>query len=206
MRDHVPSSANVTAAPARFMALGDASHASGNATVAVPPDARPHVLDAAALGDHLDRLYRAALVLCRGRADAEDLVQEVCVRVLSKPRLVRERDIAYLLGVLRNTFVTQHRARVRRRTAAGEPSSLALVSAGPRFDPELGVFTREVHRAISGLPAHYRDAVVAVDILGLSYADAAITLRVPAGTIMSRLYRGRAKVAARVGDPPDAAR
>ena len=73
--------------------------------------------------------------------------------------------------------------------------------ADSRFDPETATLAREVHRAIADLPGHYRDAVVAVDVLGLAYAEAADALGVPRGTIMSRLYRGRDAVAAAVGAP-----
>ena len=159
------------------------------------------MLDPAALGDHLDRLLRAALAMCGSRADAEDLVQEVCLRVLAKPRVVRGSELAYLHGVLRNTFISQYQTRVRRKTTPVEPESLRHVPAGARHDPEVETFAREVHRAIAELPAHYRDAVVAVDVLGLPYAEAAAALNVPDGTVMSRLYRGRAAVAARVGAP-----
>jgi RNA polymerase sigma-70 factor, ECF subfamily len=161
------------------------------------PEAR--VLDPLTLGDHLDRLFRAALAMCGSRADAEDLVQEVCLRVLAKPRVVRGSDLAYLHGVLRNTFITQYQTRARRKTTPVEPDSLRHLPANARHDPEVATLAREVQRAIADLPAHYRDAVVAVDILGLHYAEAAAALDVPDGTVMSRLYRGRSAVAARVG-------
>ena len=161
----------------------------------------PHVLDPAALGRHLDRLMRAALAMCGSRADAEDLVQDVCVRVLTKPRIVRGSELAYLHGVLRNTFISDYQTRKRRATTPVEPDSLSRLPAGVRDDPELRAVHREVRAAISELPEHYRDAVVAVDVLGLSYAEAADVLGVPHGTIMSRLYRGRAAVAERVGEP-----
>ena len=157
------------------------------------------MLDTAALGDHLDRLMRAALAMCGSRADAEDLVQEVCLRVLTKPRVVRGSDLAYLHGVLRNTFITSYQTRARRKTMPVEPESLRHVPAGAWGDPEVETLAREVHRAIADLPPHYRDAVVAVDVLGLAYSEAAAALDVPDGTVMSRLYRGRSAVAARVG-------
>ena len=64
-------------------------------------------LRAAALGDHIDRLYRAAWAITGAREDAEDLVQETFERVLRRPReIAREEDtLPYLLGVLRNTWV-----------------------------------------------------------------------------------------------------
>ena len=159
----------------------------------------PRVLDAATLGDHLDRLLRAALALTGSRPDAEDLVQEVCLRVLAKPRIVRGSELAYLHGVLRNTFFSDYQQRARRRTVPVEPETLSYVVADMRFDPETATLARDVHRAIGDLPCHYRDAVVAVDVLGLAYAEAADALGVPQGTIMSRLYRGRDAVAAAVG-------
>jgi RNA polymerase sigma-70 factor (ECF subfamily) len=186
----------VTATLDLLVAPGGAFHA---ARALRPATAGRHVLDASRLGDHLDPLYRAALALCGNRTDAEDLVQEVCVRVLAKPRLVRGDDDAYLLTVLRNAFRSQYQKQLRRRTTPVEPASLAEIPAGRRHDPEHGLFAGEVSRAIAALPAGYRDAVVAVDVLGLSYAEAARALGVAAGTIMSRLYRGRAKVAACVG-------
>src|ERR671918_319032 len=71
------------------------------------------------LGDHVDRLYRAAVGLCGSHADAEDLVQETFVAVLRRPRLLRsDDDVGYLLRVLRNTFYSRYRAESRRpRTA-----------------------------------------------------------------------------------------
>src|SRR5918995_66916 len=93
------------------------------------------VLDPESLGQHLDRLMRAALAMCGSRADAEDLVQEVCLRVLAKPRMVRGSDLGYLLGVLRNTFISDYQMRLRRRTTPVEPASLSHVHAGSRDDP-----------------------------------------------------------------------
>jgi RNA polymerase sigma-70 factor, ECF subfamily len=172
-----------------------------------PPvtSAGARVLDPATLAQHIDRLMRAALAMTGTRADAEDLVQEVCLRVLAKPRIVRGNELAYLHGVLRNTFISDYQTRVRRRTTPVEPDSLSHVPAGAREDPEIQALHREVRNAIADLPGHYRDAVVAVDVLGLPYAEAAKALGVAGGTIMSRLYRGRAAVAERVGAPELAA-
>src|SRR5262252_1094965 len=72
-------------------------------------------LDPARLGDHVDRLYRAAWALCGSREDAEDLVQETYARLLARPRLLRnEDDLGYLLRALRNTFLNQKRTESRR--------------------------------------------------------------------------------------------
>jgi RNA polymerase sigma-70 factor (ECF subfamily) len=152
----------------------------------------PHVLDANRLGDHLDRLYRAALGLTGSPADAEDLVQDVCVRVLAKPRLVSgDDDLGYLLRVLRNTFISKRRAAARRPATATAPEDLERYEANALADPERAFEVRQLYARIAELPEHQRDALVAVDLLGLSYKEAAETLGVPTGTIMSRLFRAR---------------
>ena len=78
-------------------------------------------LDTATLGDHLDRLYRAAWALTGSRRGSRrDLVQDTYARVLAKPRFLRrEDDLGYLLRVLRNTFLNTKRTEQRRpRTQA----------------------------------------------------------------------------------------
>ena len=158
--------------------------------------AGPHVLDANRLGDHLDRLYRAALGLTGSPADAEDLVQDVCVRVLSKPRLVSgDDDLGYLLRVLRNTFISGRRSAARRPATAVAPEDLERFESNGA-DPERAFQARELYAQIAALPEHQRDALVAVDLLGLSYKEAASTMGVPTGTIMSRLFRARQALAA----------
>jgi RNA polymerase sigma-70 factor (ECF subfamily) len=159
--------------------------------------AAPHVLDADRLGDHLDRLYRAALGLTGVPADAEDLVQDVCVRVLAKPRLVTNGDdLGYLLRVLRNTFISNRRALARRPATATAPEDLERYEAHNGSDPERAFEARQLYARIAELPEHQRDALVAVDLLGLSYKEAAATMDVPTGTIMSRLFRARQSLAA----------
>ena len=158
----------------------------------VTPELLPEVL-----ADHLDRLYRAAWALCGSREDAEDLVQETYARVLAKKRTIASEDDAlpYLLTVLRNTFRSSLRTRSRR------PRTAALEDADPRLaapagsGPDAVLEARAVFAAIAALPDDQRDVVAAVDVAGLSYAEAAETLGVPAGTITSRLHRGRSRVA-----------
>jgi RNA polymerase sigma-70 factor, ECF subfamily len=152
----------------------------------------PHVLDANRLGDHLDRLYRAALGLTGSPADADDLVQDVCVRVLAKPRLVSgDDDLGYLLRVLRNTFISKRRAAARRPATATAPEDLERFEATTIASPERAFEARQLYASIAELPEHQRDVLVAVDLLGLSYKEAADSLGVPTGTIMSRLFRAR---------------
>jgi RNA polymerase sigma-70 factor (ECF subfamily) len=155
-------------------------------------------LPRAVLGDHLDRLYRAAWALTGAREDAEDLVQETYERVLRRPReIARVEDaLPYLLGVLRNTWVDTVRARARRPTV---PLDLEAVDRMEGASPLEQVAAREVFEAVAALPEELRDTLAAVDVAGLSYAEAAAALGVPIGTIMSRLSRGREGVAQMLG-------
>jgi RNA polymerase sigma-70 factor (ECF subfamily) len=154
-------------------------------------------LDPIALGDHFDRLVRAAWALCGSRDDAEDLVQETFARVLARPRVVqRDDDLGYLLQALRNTFVSALRTRARRpRAAAAEAESLELADTRTGAQPHAAAEERLVYAAIAALPPEQRDALVAIDLAGLSYREAARALRVNEGTVTSRLFRARRGVA-----------
>ena len=159
-------------------------------------------LDPAHLGDHLDRLYRAAVGLSGSHADAEDLVQETYVQVLRKPRLLRsEDDLGYLLRVLRNTFYSRYRAEARRPRAADLGEHEELPEQRPGTAPDAIAEANEVLAAVAELPETYREVVAAVDLAGLSYKEAARALGTREGTIMSRLHRGRGQVAERLGYP-----
>jgi RNA polymerase sigma-70 factor (ECF subfamily) len=152
-------------------------------------------LDPEAAADHLDRLYRIALAMCGSRETAEDLVQETYLKVLSRPRLLRrDDDLAYLVRALRNVWYSQLRARGARPQQV-ELSADRLAATTEAGDPQLSLEAREVLAAIARLPEEYRDTVAAVDIGGLTYAEAARALDVAEGTIMSRVSRGRAQVA-----------
>ena len=156
-------------------------------------------LDPARLGDHLDRLYRAAWALCGSREDAEDLVQETYARVLARRRLLRsEDDLGYLLHALRNTFLTQKRTERRRPRADPLPDQLDLVADPRAREPQAALEAGELYAAVAALPGDFRDVLVAVDIAGLSYKEAGRALRIPVGTVMSRLYRARGQVVRRV--------
>jgi len=159
----------------------------------MPPDRQ---LDPETLGDHIDRLYRAAWSLCGSREEAEDLVQETFARVLQKPRFLRsEDDLGYLLRVLRNTFFSQHRAAGRRPRTAPLPDELDLLEDPAAANPEAVIETGELYAAIAELPGDFRDALIAIDVMGLSYREAARALRVREATITTRLHRARQRVA-----------
>lgn len=153
-------------------------------------------LDPDSLGDHIDRLYRAAWGLCGSREDAEDLVQETFLQVLRRPRFLRsDEDLGYLLRVLRNTFISHGREAARRPRETELDDDLEVAGSGGFASPESVIETATLYGAIAELPEDFRDAVIAIDVIGLSYREAARALQVREATVTTRLHRGRQRLA-----------
>lgn len=126
-------------------------------------------------------------------------MQETYARVLAKPRLLRsEDDLGYLLRALRNTFLNQRRSESRRLRPGPLPDQLEIVADPRAPEPHAALEAGELYAAVAALPGDYRDVLVAVDIAGLSYKEAAHALRIREGTVMSRLYRARQQVVRRL--------
>jgi RNA polymerase sigma-70 factor (ECF subfamily) len=164
-------------------------------------------LDPQSLAQHVNRLYRAAWALCGSREDAEDLVQETFARVLSRPRVLQGDDeLYYLMRVLRNTFLTGRRTAGRRPVTVATLEDVVTADPKPMGQPERALEVQEVYATIAELPKDFRLALVAVDVLGLSYREAARALQVREATITTRLFRARKQVAGRLApEPPNAA-
>jgi len=162
----------------------------------------PRRLDPQRVVEHLPRLYHAARAWTASREEAEDLVQETCARVLARPRLLLgEDELGYLMRAMRNTLISQRRAADRRPQSVllsdgDKPADAPAAHVG---DPADIVETAEVYGAIAELPDEFRDALVAIDVAGLSYKEAARALDVPEGTVTSRLFRARDRLAERLG-------
>jgi RNA polymerase sigma-70 factor (ECF subfamily) len=165
-------------------------------------------LDPQSLDQHVDRLYRAAWALCGSREDAEDLVQETFVRVLARPRVIHgDDDLHYLMRVLRNTFLTGRRTASRRPVTVATLEDVSTADPSTRGQPQHALEMREVYATIAELPEDFRLAIVAVDVLGLSYREASRALRVREATLTTRLFRARKQVSGRLlapGNPTEA--
>jgi RNA polymerase sigma-70 factor (ECF subfamily) len=154
-----------------------------------------HVLDPHELPAHTDRLFRAAWALCGSREEAEDLVQETFAKVLEKKRVVRGgSDLAYLLRGLHNTFISTRRAAGSRPQLSAVDVEFAPNAIAVRAQPETSARVREIFTAIATLPEDFRAALVAVDVVGLSYEEASVALDVKQSTLATRIFRARTEV------------
>lgn len=156
------------------------------------------------LVDHMDTMYAAALRLTRNPADAKDLLQDALVRALRFHDKFREGTYikAWLLTILRNTFINDYRKRSRRPLeveltgAAQMPESqpdrdLGYFPESLKDDNVLELLGEETRLAVESLPETHRRAVIMADLQDMSYKEIAEALNCPLGTVMSRLHRGR---------------
>jgi RNA polymerase sigma-70 factor, ECF subfamily len=171
-------------------------HAAGRGARPGPLPDTARQLDVQRIPDHIDKLYRAAYALCRSREDAEDLVQETIEHVLRRPRFLRrDDDLGYLMRALRNTWINAHHERERRPRTVELDETVEFV-VDPGADPAVSAADLQmIYSAVAELKPTLRETIVAVDVVGLSYRQAAAALGVRQGTIMSRLFRARNEVA-----------
>jgi RNA polymerase sigma-70 factor, ECF subfamily len=124
------------------------------------------------------------------------LVQDTFLQVLRQPRfLSSDEDLGYLLRTMRNTFITDCRTAARRPRITLISGELDIVDASGWANPEASIDATELYAAIATLPDCFRHAVIAVDVVGLSYRDAARTLHVGEATLGTRVHRGRQRLA-----------
>jgi RNA polymerase sigma-70 factor (ECF subfamily) len=150
---------------------------------------------------HLDALYHLALRLTRNRAEAEDVVQEAFLRAFRGFHRFNPGTNcrAWLFTILRNVFLNRVRTQGREvlETEMGgfdqvEVTTDVPVDRNPEEHFLQTMLHGDVDRALTSLPLVFREAVMLVDIEGLTYREVAEVVGCPIGTVMSRLSRGRA--------------
>jgi len=170
------------------------------ADLEVLPDAAPWTPPSwdEVVRDHSARVYRLAYRLTGNVPDAEDLTQEVFVRVFrSLSSYTPGTFEGWLHRITTNLFLDMARRRQRIRfeglgdDAAGRLSGDEPTPAQAFDDRHLD---GDVQQALAALAPEYRAAVVLCDIEGLSYEEVASTLGVKLGTVRSRIHRGRAQL------------
>jgi RNA polymerase sigma-70 factor (ECF subfamily) len=150
----------------------------------------------AGLEPALARLWRYALVVSRARDVADDLVQATCLRAIERADqfVPGTRVDRWLFAILRSIWLNEIRSQRIRQGGGFVDAEDALTTDGAR-EIEMNITAAAVLRAIDLLPEAQRETVLLVYGEGYSYAEAAATLGVPIGTIMSRLAAGRAALA-----------
>jgi RNA polymerase sigma-70 factor, ECF subfamily len=176
-----------------------------------PVNGHPHQrLD---FSEYLDGLYGYAMVLSRNSSEAEDLVQETCLRALRAIGGLRAEGSvkSWLFTILRNIWLNNLR---QRRTAPDlieldadengvyEPADAAQ---DPHRDFVNKVEREQVRDALRQLPIEFREIIILREYEELSYQEIAALLDCPPGTVMSRLARARSKLRDLLSDRPQAA-
>jgi RNA polymerase sigma-70 factor, ECF subfamily len=161
------------------------------------------------LVSHMDAMYQAALRLTRNVADAKDLQQDAIVRALRFHHKFQPGTYlrAWLLTILRNTFINDYRRKGRRPHTVewiGDdivPVPPSHADADMKYYPGefrstnvLEFLSDDLRNAVEALPDSSRDTVIMADLQDMSYKEIAEALDCPLGTVMSRLHRGRGQL------------
>ena len=154
------------------------------------------------LTGYLDGLYGYAMVLSRNSAEAEDLVQETCLRALRGMNRLRSGDSAksWLFTILRNIWLNQLRHRriapdgVESDSDGSVPNEPADATQDPHSVYVSTIEREQVQAAIQQLPVEFREIIILREYEELSYQEIAAVLECPPGTVMSRLARARARL------------
>jgi RNA polymerase sigma-70 factor, ECF subfamily len=167
-----------------------------------------HPLQRPDFSEYLDGLYGYAMVLSRNSAEAEDLVQETCLRALRAIDGLRaEASVkSWLFTILRNIWLNQLR---RRRTAPdlieldadeNRTHEPADITQDPQNDFLNKVEREQVRVAVQQLPIEFREIIILREYEELSYQQIAGLLGRPIGTVMSRLARARDRLRGLLSD------
>jgi RNA polymerase sigma factor (sigma-70 family) len=153
---------------------------------------------------HLDAAFNYARWLTRNDADAEDVVQDACVRAMRFLGSMRaDNPRAWLFAIVRNTWYSRSRHTSMAKTTTVETASHEV--ADESLDPEALLLQQHavarVRQALEQLPIDFREVIVLREIEGMSYKEIAAVVRVPIGTVMSRLARARDRLLAMLKPP-----
>jgi RNA polymerase sigma factor (sigma-70 family) len=145
---------------------------------------------------HLDAAFNYARWLTRNDAEAEDVVQDACVRALRFFASLRDDDArAWLFAIVRNTYLSRAARRPIVSTTASFDGDVRVDDA---LDPEAQLLQQHtiarVRAALGQLPNDFREVIVLRELEGFSYKEIATVVQVPIGTVMSRLARARERL------------
>lgn len=151
------------------------------------------------LPDMLPRLWSFAFRMSRNRHEAEELVQRACVRALERAHQLRPdtSPLNWMFSIVHSTWLNDLKQRGRRNRLQSEWNDTLLETvADPGAVSETGALTRQMIDAVERLPEPQRLVLALVSVEGLTCQEAADTLDIPVGTVMSRLSRARRTIGA----------
>jgi RNA polymerase sigma-70 factor (ECF subfamily) len=145
---------------------------------------------------HLDAAYNLARWLTRDAHDAEDVVQDACVRALRyESSLHGANGRAWLLTIVRHAFYDwcerNRPAEILRDDGTAIDAAVDTASPGPEEAALRNDASQRLADAVAELPLGFREVVILRELEGLSYKDIARVVDIPIGTVMSRLARAR---------------
>ena len=150
----------------------------------------------------LPRLRRFARTMTRSASEADDLVQEACLRALSRadqwdPAQPLDR---WVFRITRNLWISEIRKRQVRMGQGQEPAeeSVELISTDTG---EANLAASQLRARLAALPEELSSVLLMVSVEGHSYAEASALLGIPVGTVMSRIHRARKALAKQMSDP-----
>lgn len=175
------------------LARGPAESLASAAAAQQQPAARDEL--AAALPALLPRLWRFGLRLAGNQHDAEDLVQRACVRALERRHQLQPgtSTLSWMFSIIHSVWLNEVRARqIRNHASLQWSEELTRTLVDPTaLDPETDALYQQVVAAVARLPDAQRAVMLLVAVEGLSYRETADALKLPVGTVMSRLARAR---------------
>lgn len=142
------------------------------------------------------QLRRFAYALTRQMDGADDLVQATIERVLSRPMPDDVELVKWMFRVSRNIWIDDLRSRKVRRDAVADIAAEVEFDASTEERVAARAMLRRTQEGIDALPEEQREVLAMVAIAGMAYREAADALSIPIGTVMSRLARARAALAA----------
>jgi len=151
---------------------------------------------------HLDDAYTLARYLLRDPHEAQDAVQDAALRALRYFETYRDGDArAWLLAIVRNCCLTRHKRARAERANISFVDDVDVAYEGRATDARAVEQSERavLQRALDGLPPEFREVIVLREIQGLSYREISDVVGVPIGTVMSRLARGRRRLASALG-------
>lgn len=155
--------------------------------------------------DEMEKLRRFAYKLCQNQHDAEDLLQSTILRAIEKKHLFKKDTnlFSWSSKIMYNLFVSAYRRKTKFETQYDPEPYLERESVKSTQEKKMEV--RDIEDAMAHLGDDHREILYMICVNGMPYADVSKKLRIPLGTVRSRLSRARESLVAAMKKPKYAA-